>query len=169
MVEGKKHRRNFIKKVVVWAFLACFEKGTGRGKQMEDGERKNNKKEVYKDRKMLFGEKSWQRGLRRVSDIWAHVQLNKNTAKGGKMFGCFSWTKKGTHDLLWPKDKKNNTKTMKQKREREKITKKKKTRIGYASLGCSKHIGSEGKNKNNQNTKGFLELKPKPNQRTKKR
>lgn len=78
---------------------------------MEDGERKNNKKEVYKDRKMLFGEKSWQRGLRRVSDIWAHVQLNKNTAKGGKMFGCFSWTKKGTHDLLWPKDKR--TKTMK--------------------------------------------------------
>lgn len=97
--------------MVVWAFLACFEKGTGRGKQMEDGERKNNKKEVYKDRKMLFGEKSWQRGLRRVSDIWAHVQLNKNTAKGGKMFGCFSWTKKGTHDLLWPKDKR--TKTMK--------------------------------------------------------
>lgn len=32
----KKHRRNFIKKVVVWAFLACFEKGTGRGKQMKD-------------------------------------------------------------------------------------------------------------------------------------
>lgn len=40
MVEGKKHPRNFIKKVVVWAFLAPFEKGTGRGKQMEDEERK---------------------------------------------------------------------------------------------------------------------------------
>lgn len=76
------------------------------------------------------------------------------------MFGCFSWTKKGTHDLLWPKDKKNNTKTMK-----EKI---KKTCTGYASLGCSKHIGSEEKKKQiNQNTRGFLELNP--NQRTKKR
>lgn len=51
VVEGKKHRRNFIKKVVVWAFLSPFEKGTGRGKQMEDEERK---KEVCKDRKMLF-------------------------------------------------------------------------------------------------------------------
>lgn len=29
-------------------------------------------------------------------------------------------------------------------------------------MGCSKHIGSEEKkNKNNQNTRGFLELKPK--------
>lgn len=129
---------------------------------MEDGERKNNKKEVYKDRKMLFGEKSWQRGLRRVSDIWAHVQLNKNTAKGGKMFGCFSWTKKGTHDLLWPKDKKNNTKTMKQKREREKITKKKKTRIGYASLGCSKHIVSEEKNNPKYERLSRTETKTKP-------
>lgn len=59
------------------------------------------------------------------------------------MFGCFSWTKKGTHDLLWPKDKKNNTKTMK-----EKI---KKTCTGYASLGCIKHIGSE--EKKNKSTK----------------
>lgn len=40
MEEEKKHRRNFIKKVVVWAFLACFEKGIGRGKQMEDEEQK---------------------------------------------------------------------------------------------------------------------------------
>lgn len=27
------------------------------------------------------------------------------TAKGGKMFGCFSWTKRGTHESLWPKRK----------------------------------------------------------------
>ncbi len=35
----KKHRRNFIKK---WLFglFGSFEKGTGRGKQMEDEERK---------------------------------------------------------------------------------------------------------------------------------
>ncbi len=93
VVEGKKSTAETLSKKwlfgLFWLLL--------RRVQVEESKwrTKSEKKEVCKDRKMLFGEKSWQRGLRHVSDVWAHVQLNKNTAKGGKMFGCLVGRKKG--------------------------------------------------------------------------
>lgn len=95
-----------------------------------------------------------------------HLGSCARTAKGGKMFGCFSWTKKGTHDLLWPKDK-NQNQRKNYKNEIEEEGEKKKTRKGYASLGCSKHIDSEEcvgeKYKRLSRTEG------KPNERKKKK
>lgn len=50
------------------------------------------------------------------------------------MLGCFSWTKRGTHDLLWPKKKiKINIKN----RVLKIIV------IGYAYLSQGKHITTE--------------------------
>lgn len=50
------------------------------------------------------------------------------------MFGCFSWTKRGTHERYGQKENKK----MKEQLEFEK-----KVVIGYASLSRSKHITTE--------------------------
>lgn len=86
-----------------------------------------------------------------------HLGSCARTAKGGKMFGCFSWTKKGTHDLLWPKDKnQNQRKNHKNEIEEEGEKKKKhvKDMLLWAAVSISTLKSVWGKN-----TRGFLELK----------
>lgn len=53
------------------------------------------------------------------------------------MLGCFSWTKRGTHDSLWPK------RNQKMNGRRKRIEFKKIIVIGYAYLSQGKHITSE--------------------------
>lgn len=55
------------------------------------------------------------------------------------MLGCFSWTKRGTHDSLWPK---RNQKMNGEKKKRLSLEKKKVV-IGYAYLSQGKHITTE--------------------------
>lgn len=79
--------------------------------QERKANRRNGKKIVCKDRKNSLGEKS--RGEAMLSsaclrDSTASVHIfsaEQETAKGEKMLGCFSWTKRGRHDSLWPKRK----------------------------------------------------------------
>lgn len=104
MEEEKKHRRNFIKKVVVWAFLACFEKGIGRGKQMEDEEQK--KKKFVKTERCFLGRKIVAERSPVCLRHLGSCAAEQEQLRGEKCLAVLVGRKKGTHDLLWPKDKK---------------------------------------------------------------
>lgn len=42
----------------------------------------------------------------RDSTASVHIfSAEQEQLRGEKMLGCFSWTKRGTHDSLWPKRK----------------------------------------------------------------
>lgn len=99
-----------------------------------------SKKYLCKDRKnCLGGKKSRGCCLQHACVIPRHrFSAEQEQLRGGKMLGCFSWTKRGTHDSLWSKRKGEEGKKW------EKYTVKKKTIvIGYAYLSQGKHIASD--------------------------
>lgn len=90
----KKHRRNFIKKVVVWAFLQRYR----RGKQIEEME----KKIVCKDRKNSLGEKS------RGEAMLSSACLRDSTASV-HFFSAEQEQLRGKNAWLFQLDKKRDT------------------------------------------------------------
>lgn len=127
---GKKSTVGTLSKK--WLFgLFCRE-------ERKANRRNGNQKYRCKDRKNCLGEKSRGCCRQRACVIPRHLfSAEQEQLRGGKMLGCFSWTKRGTHDSLWSKRK--------GKKKWGKYTEKKEKAIviGYAYLSQGKHITSD--------------------------